>query len=355
MKNKSISMIFILLFLLLSLIPSIGMLFQGEVKAAANETLASAPELTGRDGKLNIAVLKQTSDYVSDRLFMRKPLITAWAELNAALLRSSANESVVLGSDGWLYFSDSLDDYRGRSMEEDALRRAAENLSRMQAFAKKNGIRFLFTVAPNKNSLYPEHMPHSIPHEHELSSIERLLPYLEEYGIHYVDLFSAFAEAGECYYYKTDSHWTDQGAALAADALLHAAEKESAYFSGAFNKGEDHRGDLYEMLYPSGSLREESLVYAPFTFQSLNNPNGGNALRILTHNESASGKLFCWRDSFGISLYPYLAESYSDALFSRSESYDLNQVLSFKADTLVLEIVERNLPRLAEMDLTIPD
>ena len=147
----------------------------------------------------------------------------------------------------------------------------------------------------------------------------------------------------------------DEGAALAADTLLHAAEKESAYFSGAFRKGEDHRGDLYEMLYPSGSLREESLVYAPFTFQSLNNPNGGNALRILTHNESASGKLFCWRDSFGISLYPYLAESYSDALFSRSESYDLNQVLSFEADTLVLEIVERNLPRLAEMDLTIPD
>ena len=110
------------------------------------------------------------------------------------------------------------------------------------------------------------------------------------------------------------------------------------------------------MLYPLGRDREENVVYAPgFSFTTDGDPRGGEALKIRTRCEGAEGKLFCWRDSFGISLYPYLANSYAEAFFSRSVSYDFDQVNSFGADTVILEIVERNLPNLAQMSFVTPD
>lgn len=356
MRKKLISTIFIALFLILSLIPSVGMLVQGETKASANETLASAPRVLNADGKLNVQVLKETSRYIDDRFALRKQLVTAWACLNAKVFHTSAEEQVILGSDGWLYYTPTVDDYMGRSLTEEDLQRIGENLSAMQGYAEANGMRFLFTVAPNKNSLYAAHMPRSIAQAHEQANINRLLPVLEEYGVRYVDLFSAFAGAGDCYYYKTDSHWNDRGAALAADALLSAAGKEEKYFDGSFVPGEGHLGDLYEMLYPLGRDREENVVYAPgFSFTTDGDPRCGEALKIRTRCEGAEDKLFCWRDSFGISLYPYLANSYAEAFFSRSVSYDFDQVNSFGADTVILEIVERNLPNLAQMSFVTPD
>ena len=49
MKKKTIELLFILLFLVLCLIPGVGMLIFGESEAAANEILTSKPSLTKRD------------------------------------------------------------------------------------------------------------------------------------------------------------------------------------------------------------------------------------------------------------------------------------------------------------------
>ena len=350
--KKTVLKAFILLFLLLSLVPSIGMLFVGEAKPSANEILAFAPRMHLADGSLNPNVLKESTDYVADRFAFRKPLITAWAELNAALLHSSSEEQVVLGKEGWLYYSATLDDYMGRSLSDAELETAAMNLSALQAYAENHGIRFIFTVAPNKNSLYAENMPVYIPAAHEDSNIERLKPCLARFGVNYVDLIDVLSDREELLYYRTDSHWTDKGAALAADTLLDALGKESAFFEADFAVGSGHRGDLYEMLYPTGNRLEESFVYTPgFHYSVSGDAKGGDALKIKTDCENADGSLVCWRDSFGISLYPYLAESFGEALFLRSDKYDLTQAVERGADTVIIEIVERNLPRLVNMEV----
>ena len=166
--------------------------------------------------------------------------------------------------------------------------------------------------------------------------------------MNYVDLFSVFAEKQEVLYYQTDSHWTNRGAALAADALLGAAGKDSAYFAGPFAEGEPHPGDLYEMLYPTGKEREESESYATgFAYSLSGDPRGGNALKISSSCEGREGVLLCWRDSFGISLYPYLADSFSEASFLRDTNYDPAKIDETGADVVILEIVERNLSQLA--------
>ena len=347
--DRLVRILWIALFLALCLIPSVGMLFAGETKPSANEILARKPAIIKRDGSFNQRVLNDVSDYIADRFAFRKRLVTAWAGLNASVFHSSAEEQIVLGSGGWLYFEPTLDDYMGRSMSEEELERAAAYLLSLQNEAQSRGARFVFTVAPNKNSLYGENMPSYIPQNHAGSNAQRLKHYLDLYGVNYVDLFEVFSACGETLYYRSDSHWTDRGAALAADAILAAADKPSDFFSGPFAEGEPHSGDLYQMLYPTGSGSEPGERYDPgFSFTLSGDPEGGNALRIKTSCSGQSGTLLCWRDSFGISLYPYLADRFENALFLRSSNYDLDEIDRTGADTVLIELVERNLGQLAE-------
>lgn len=355
MKQKNILRLFIAVFLVLSLLPSVGMFFQGEVKSSANEILTSKPRLLRADGSFNPKVLKNATDYIADRFAFRKQLITAWAELNAALLHTSAEDQVVLGRDSWLYYSSTLNDYMGRSLTEAELEKAAQNLRAIQDYAESRGASFIFTVAPNKNTLYTSNMPAYIPSAHENANLTNLLPYLELYGVHYVDLAAAFATQDETLYYATDSHWNDRGAALAADALLSALNRDSHFFSSPFLAGEGHRGDLYDMLYPTGAKVEPSFVIASgFSHSVLSDPNGGNAQKFSTRCAGKQGSLLCWRDSFGISLYPYLADSFEQATFSRSVKYEGDMIDDCGADTVILEIVERNLPQLSVLDWQAP-
>lgn len=347
MKKRLLELLFILSFLVLCLIPSLGMLVFGESEAAANEILASRPSARNRDGSFNTELLSDFSDYIADRFAFRQEMVTAWSEINAKIFSASVEEQVILGSDGWLYYRETLDDYTGKGMSDTELEYAAKNLALMQEYAESHGAAFVFTIAPNKNSLYPEHMPSYYPKGHGASNAERLPELLDQYAVNYVDLFAPFQQNEDVLYFSTDSHWNSRGAALAADHILSGLRMESNYFSESFTNTVSHRGDLYEMLYPAGSMTEpDPQLTSGFSYICENDPNGGNAITINTSAQDRDGSLLCWRDSFGISLYPYLAEKFGQAVFSRASAYDLSQIEAAGADAVIIELVERNLEQL---------
>ena len=234
---KHLPKILIALFLAICLTPFVGLLLGFESAAGANEILSPAP-------RFGLTMLNEASDYVADRFALRQQCISLWSLLNEKLLRTSAEEQVVLGRDGFLYYSATLDDYTGVSLSDAELEAIAGRLLALQKALEAEGKRFVFTIAPNKNSLYPEHMPAGIANRHESSSAVRLIPYLERFGVHYADLFTPLSQ--ELLYYRTDSHWTAQGAARGADAILAALGRESAYSAHEFGQEGVHRGDLYE-------------------------------------------------------------------------------------------------------------
>ena len=116
MKKSRIDILFILLFLVLCLIPSLGILVFGESDAAANEILSSRPSAQNRDGSFNTELLSDFSDYIADRFAFRQEMVTAWSAINAKVFSASVEEQVILGSDGWLYYRETLDDYLGKGM-----------------------------------------------------------------------------------------------------------------------------------------------------------------------------------------------------------------------------------------------
>lgn len=338
--------IFTAAFLLLCILPSAGMLFLPPTEAAANERLTPVPQLKSEDGSWNQNVLDDATNYIADHFALRQEMVTANAMLQTGLLETSPAEDVIYGTDGWLYYAETLDDYQNRAtLTDEEVRQIAQTIADMQAYCEARGAQFVFTIAPNKNSLYPEHMPARYLQSDSPGNYEKLKPLLEEYGVHYADLFTFLSEQDEILYLKTDSHWTNRGAALAHDFLMETLGlPHTAFAEAEYTTAETHRGDLYEMLYPKGTAREAQQTYET-TFSYVSEPRTAEDILIQTTSPDApNGRLLLCRDSFGNALHPFLAEDFREATITRQMPYPLEQVQA--GDTVIVEIVERNLANL---------
>ena len=339
MKQRILKWCFVAVFFAASLILSLGILFAGPSKAGANERLSKTPVLVGEDGKVNLDFLADAATWVGDHFYLRQELITLNNRFAATIFNTSGAEDVVLGSDGWLYYGSTLDNYTGQNLMTDReLFSAATNLELIANYCREQDREFLFVITPNKNSLYADNMPNtglSNPRQ-DATSLHKALAARQ---VKYVDLFALFDSQEETLYFAHDSHWNSKGAALGADAINNAFGKSSHYSDDAFTATAPHRGDLYEMLYPAGEDPEQDVVYGG----KLNFSYAGSATKadsiLLKTQGSGQGSLLAYRDSFGNLLYPYLADSFATAQFSRSTRYDLTQ----PGDFVLIELVERNL------------
>ena len=96
------------------------------------------------------------------------------------------------------------------------------------------------------------------------------------------------------------------------------------------------------MLYPKGTACEAQQEYQT-TFSYVKEPRTAEDILIQTTNPDApNGRLLLCRDSFGNALHPFLAEDFREATITRGMPYPLTQVQA--GDTVIVEIVERNLP-----------
>lgn len=339
-------------FLCACLIPSLGMLILPEEPAAANQPLAQPPSLTTQDGSLNVQVLDEVTDYVQDHFALRQRLITANAALESAVFQTSAQDSVLLGREGWLFYRETVEDYlRTDPLTDRELFCAARTLALLTEYAQTRGASLTFTAAPNKASLYPQYLPYVGTPLEGADDIDRLIPLLEAQGVAYADLFAPFRREDQVLYHATDSHWTNWGAALAHDTLMGSlgGSDWSPWFTQSWHTENTHRGDLYEMLYPTGEMLEGEVVFSrEFTFRHVRPIRSPEDQHIETENPGKAGNLLMFRDSFGNTLYSFMAEDFGHAVFSRSMPYQMALLEESGVDTVVIELVERNLNYLVE-------
>lgn len=334
--RKPISIIFPVVVLTLCTCLTVGFLVYGPSGPGRNEILSPAPTT------FSDTVLSQAAQYYSDHFWGRQTFITAYARLNSAIFHTSIQKDITLGKDGWLYYTSTLQDYAGSKRLE--VEKAAANLALMEEYCRNRGTQFLFIGVPNKSTLYPAHMPNRyVPAEtHDLHRLLQTAP------VKTVNLLTM-----DLPYFAHDSHWNSQGAAIAADAILHALGCPGFYSTNDFSQSIPHDGDLFQMLYPAAQDSETDPVYSDvLSFCYL--PNSGKAPDSITIRTQGNGahSLLMYRDSFGNLLYPYLANSFGQAVFSRSTTYNLFDLDG--VDTVIIELVERNLSYLTTFIPTMP-
>ena len=323
-------------------------------KAVGNEQLASLPELRKEDGSFNTGILNEFSEYFADHFGFRHEMITLNDQLTGTMLKTLDSSSVLLGKDDWLFYKSTLEDYTGANLFTARQSYAAARvLGLMQEYCEQNGIDFCFTIAPNKNSLYGGQMPTRYA-EASVRNAELLKQQMKQQNIRFVDLFETLSDPEEQLYYRLDSHWNMRGAQLAAQTLLKELKGSEVEFDSLITgKTLPHTGDLYEMVYPAGSEMEQDTAY-DFTYQYDEKFHSADDITIHTENLEADGSIFVYRDSFGINLHPFLAQSYGSACFSRNMPYRLTAVTEEQPDVLLVELVERNLNWLLERAPELP-
>lgn len=348
--KKMLIYVYISLFLSVILIPSAGLFFTGIREPSENRDAAHMPRLNTEDG-LNPYFLNEAGKWYEDHFAFREEAVTGYALLLGKVFGVSAQEKVIAGTDGWLFYKDSLADFQGTEpMTGRQLFDVAHSLAMVQAYARQNGADFAFAAAPNKNSLYGEHMPGYYQPQHKgRSNLERLETYLQSEQVNYIDLSRCFLNDSRVLYHKRDSHWNNMGAALAADRILNGIGKEHvSYADRPYTARKDFLGDLDHMLHPSLPEPEEEIYYDPAPqFSYCGNVESNFDPKISTRS-GGDGNLVMYRDSFGNALLPFMAEAFENAWFSRALPYRLQDLSEHRADVLVIERAERFLPDMAQ-------
>ncbi len=349
---KKGKLIYCILFFAICLCPSLGMLVTKQETSSENRQLSEFPSPKTEEGKINVEWLSQAGDYFQEHFAFRNELVTGNALLHGRLLETSTADGVIQGKNGWLYYKDSLDDYLGQDLLSDrSLFNIAHMLSMTQQALEEKGVNFLFTIAPNKNSLYGDNMPYYDKLKVSgQTNRENLEDWLKMEKVAYADLYQALMEEDEVLYHARDSHWNNKGAALAADVLMDALGKDHDSYEGeSYTVRRDYTGDLDTMLYPLASTADDEIYYdKETTYATVEEIQSNFDPRITTVNPVKEGSLVMYRDSFGNALLPYMADAYANAYFSRGIPYQLMDVETHSADTVIIERAERFLPEMSQ-------
>lgn len=356
--HKAGYIIYVVIFIVILLVPLAGFAVprhESTAELAEQDDLAPLPSFVQEDGTVNVSYLSELGDWFEDHFAFRDELITANSAWRSVTVGSTPEDEVIIGSDGWLFYRGTADDYLGRELFTNReLFDAAHNLSLMQNYVEDADCRFLFVICANKNSLYKSYMPYSyLPGE--TTNAADLGPFLQNAGIRFVDLHDALSGQSDLYF-RRDTHWNGKGALIGYNEIMNALGLEHETYQGTrWIWRRDHRGDLDEILMPAAGIMEtEYYLDTQTTFSYKDIPQSMRDPIIETTNSSGSGRLYMFRDSFGDSLIPLLSQHFSEATYSMYTPWNLPQATEVPGTDVVVEIVERNLTDLLNRPAIMP-
>ena len=164
--------------------------------------------------------------YFNDSLPIRGPLIYTKNWLDYHLFHTSDSREVHVGSNGWLYGRKSIKDYRKEACKDNAyVEQLALELHALEKIIEASGRRFLFTIAPNKSTIYPEFVGY-VPKGKQCNSslYDLFLDKITAYPLKsFIMLDGTLREEKKNHallYNKNDTLWNSLGAMVATKTIL---------------------------------------------------------------------------------------------------------------------------------------
>lgn len=374
-KKKSFSIISIVIFMAVLVLPSILWLFVhlvGKEAAAAldydlgeNRNKASLPK------SFSSSFMGEMEAYYNDRLPFRSVIISVNRKLTSLIEKpydkivqtkdylppKVHNDATIEGREKWLFFAkeNSLEDYLGSNiLSDEQMESYLTGMEELQAVCELQGKKVFFIIPPNKEQVYSEFMP-SYTIEDPYKKAQRLVDYIQENSdidiIYPIKELKAAKDQWQLYL-KTDTHWNSAGAFIGVQALytlmgLSTTELESltileepVYNGDLLGMGnlnwEDYAGDKTYTVYYRLDVE---------VTEELGNGIGAGADIYSTTASSGNPCNFVMLgDSFRINMGPYLSKDFDRCtlvnIFHMGEP-DAKDAIK-NADMIVVELVERN-------------
>ena len=303
------------LFLAVLWIPLIGLFFGAGSYSATNENRNAAPLPTAGGAGFTA--------YFHDHFGFRRQLIAAQALFKIRVLGVSSSPDVVIGKQGWLFYSGegSMDD-GDPTLWIDLFERRRKSLS----------AHVLFVVAPDKQSIYPEFLPSSVRRVSSETPMDRFMQAVSlRPGMQVLDLRKPVLDAkaaGFQVFNRTDTHWNGRGvyaAYLAIAAAIPLTADPGTVYGYVYASG-----DMAKMLGLGGYWMERMETCIPARARS--------ATSIGEHR-----KLVLIGDSFGAPLVPFLAQHFEATVALPAAGLDENAIAAGPRDLVIFEMVERKL------------
>lgn len=346
MKSK---LLYCIIFFALTLIPVYTMFFLTDKDISEKQDLAQMPSLFQEDGSFNVDFPSLFEKYLSDNFSFREDVISTYGKVKYQVFNVSAEEQVIAGDDGWLYFSKTLDDYKGENqLTEYELDALCKTVDLIDEYTESQGADFVFMIAPNKNSVYPQNMPYYYTPAQGDTNLEKINKALENKD-YYLDVKASLDLSQGQVYHKTDTHWNNLGAAQCYNAMMDGLPlPHTDYIQGGYKEENNWQGDLITMMLPNEETYDIQIVFnTPIEYEYISKFRTEEDLLIETYNQDGSGNILVYRDSFCNALLPLIANDFQYCKFSRVIPYRISTEFSKQQyDVVVIEIVERNVSEL---------
>lgn len=214
---------------------------------AWKETSCAGQRCTSGNGQWT-AALERIHD---TKLPHRDPATALWGTLSYVLFRQG-REGVLIGRDGWLF---TAEEFAKPPDFENEIRHKTGLIQHIRDRLAQQDIRLLIVPVPAKARLYPEHLGRYRYPSFWQGRYEAFLKTLAEEHIPAVDMHSIFQKNPGNLYWKTDTHWTPQGARLAAQSVAEevsaqwpSLNRNKQIFSSVQTEQENHEGDLMRYI-----------------------------------------------------------------------------------------------------------
>ncbi len=257
-------------------------------------------------------------------------------------------------------------------------------LEQRRDWLASQGIRYIFTIAPNKPTIYPEYLPDSVKYIPAYSRLDQITDYLQKHSdLEIVDLRKELRNAKARYrvYEKTDTHWNEVGAYFAYQTLINHVRQGFPSISQPLKLSDftltstlEQGGDLSKMLKLQPVYQEEVFKLVPNSPSKASNfvnlkgystvpqqvisrgPGYPSFLRspplVSEVKDERLPRALIIGDSFAQKrLIYFLAEHFRQTLVIGQNVFDVELIQKEHPNVVIQEVVERAL----SIDLSVPD
>lgn len=370
--QKKIIAVFIVCFILLLIIPNMGILneqkHQAEI-AKENRKITAFPRFGWSDKRL----YTQFENWYKDRIRGRERAIKLWKEFNYKL-GIILDKDLFRGTNNWLFS-------RGnRIINLKDGNKKMEEVYNLQEYCKEHNAAFMLLVAPTKEAIYldkfPERERRDVKNYAYWDNILRKLA--RQNKVNYLEIFDRLETTRKNdvadLYFPDDHHWSYYGAEIAADSFLQSAQEllgkqfyqkqpMDMIYPKVFKEASyAHRlgfGATWEIDAPySSKFTDEIYLVDCYTGQEQkvskivsNNLLWGpinNGEAIIKNKQNTNGiRILMLGDSYSSYMAPYLIQyasivvstHYRDCTGKKKEVNLAKLIAKYKPDIILLEIL----------------
>lgn len=289
---------------------------------------------------------KSYEKYINDNFGFRDYFISLSNTIDVKLFNKSTSKNVFIGKNGYLYIGEEMKDYdRNSGLSDEDITKIAKNIKEFQNKLAAEGKNYIFYVAPNKSTIYPEDVGRTPLYNSRENNYDKFVKALEKENVNTFDVKKFLLGYKNKYqlYYKSDTHWNNIAAALVGNHVLSTFKDKYGDIGDVSIKNvhqENYYGDLDGLLGLAGGRQEYTAD-----------------IKIENKNVLLP-KSLGYFDSFSYSVLNILNTCFSE----RIDYYNVQQPLEdtfpsvdSDAKLVYFEIVERYLPQLKDYNFDVLD